>query len=183
MSYARLLLGAVAIAALSTSVWAQGGKYPIVLVPTGQGPYTFPDGFKTDYSKVQILLTEKLAPNLYILHGNAGVDAAHPESSGGRVAVLFGADGVLMVDSENGPVADKMLKTMRSFTNAPIKILINSHGHPDHIGGNAFYAKQGALIIASDNVRNEMMPNPDAPPRPAGSAARSRQPAGRDLCL
>ena len=73
MRYGRLLLGAVAIAALSTGVWAQAGKYPIVLVPTGQGPYTFPDGFKTDYSKVQILLTEKLAPNLYILHGNAGL--------------------------------------------------------------------------------------------------------------
>lgn len=165
------LLGVAALAVVSGVAWAQHAQYPITITPPGKGPYTFPEGYKTPWDKVTITVTEKLAPNLYILHGNAGVDAAHPDASGGRVAVLFGSDGVLMVDTENAPVADKTLAAIRTFSDAPIKIVVNSHAHSDHVGGNAFFAKQGALILAQENLREEMMPNPDAPPRPAGAAA------------
>jgi cyclase len=169
MKCARLLVGAAVIAALSTTVWAQTDNYPVTLVPQGNGPYTFPEGFRTDYSKVQIALAEKLSPDLYVLRGNEGVDSTHPEAEGGRIAVLFGADGVLMVDSQNPTLGDKILTQIRSFTDAPIRILVNTHVHPDHIGNNAFFAKQGALIIGSENLRTEMLPNPNAPPRPAGA--------------
>ena len=169
MKRARLLLGAAVIAALSTNAWAQTDNYPVTVVPQGKGPYTFPEGFRTDYSKVQISLAEKLSPDLYVLRGNEGVDATHPEAEGGRIAVLFGADGVLMVDSQNPTLGEKILTQIRSFTDAPIRILVNTHVHPDHIGNNAFFAKQGAVIIASENLRTEMLPNPNAPPRPAGA--------------
>ncbi|HLI85173.1 MAG TPA: MBL fold metallo-hydrolase [Bryobacteraceae bacterium] len=140
--------------------WAQGG-YPIVLIPPGKGPYSFPPGYQTPWDKIQMLVTEKMAPNLYILHGSEGLDAAHPEASGGRIAVLFGADGVLMVDTGNQQVAEKTLQTIRSFTAAPIRIVVNSHIHPDHTGGNGLFARQGALVYAQENLRDEML-------RPAG---------------
>jgi cyclase len=44
-------------------------------------------------------VTDKLAPNLYILQGSPDLDMNHPDAAGGRVAVLFGPDGILMVDS------------------------------------------------------------------------------------
>ena len=163
-----LLLGTAILAATPASVLAQD-KYPIQVVPVGKGPYNFPNGFRTDFSKVNIMVTEKLSPNLYVLHGNAGVDSAHPDASGGRMTVLFGDDGVLLVDSENEPVGAKSLAAIRTFTQAPIKILLNSHAHPDHTGGDAFFAKQGAMIFAQENLRDEMMPNPNAGPRPAGA--------------
>jgi glyoxylase-like metal-dependent hydrolase (beta-lactamase superfamily II) len=166
-----LLLSAVALAVISGAVWAQDAHYPITITPPGRGPYTFPEGYQMPWDKITIKVTEKLAPNLYVLHGNAGVDAAHPDASGGRVAVLFGSDGVLMVDTENAPVADKTLAAIRTFSDAPIKVVVNSHAHSDHVGGNAFFAKQGALILAQENLREEMMPNPNAPPRPAGAPA------------
>src|ERR1700690_1856879 len=153
-----LLLGTAILAATPAGVLAQD-KYPIQVVPVGKGPYNFPKGFRTDFSKVDIMVTEKLSPNLYVLHGNAGVDSAHPDASGGRMTVLFGDDGVLLVDSENEPVGAKSLAAIRTFTQAPIKILVNSHAHPDHTGGDAFFAKQGALIFAQENLRDEMMPN------------------------
>ena len=161
-----MLLGAAALMAVPAMAWAQ---YPIQVVPVGKGPYSFPPGFRTDFSKVQILVTEKLSPNLYILHGNAGVDTAHPDASGGRMAALFGPDGVFLVDSENKPVAAKSLAAIRTFTQAPIKMMVNSHAHSDHTGGNGFFARQGAVIMAQENLRYEMMPNPNAPPRPAGA--------------
>jgi cyclase len=164
--FAWLLLG---VAAVLPAIALAQGAYPIQVVPVGKGPYTFPKGFKTDFSKVNIMVTEKLSPNLFVLHGNAGVDTAHPDSSGGRMAVLFGPDGVLLVDSENEPVGAKSLAAIRTFTQAPIKIMVNSHAHSDHTGGNAFFAKQGVIIFAQENLRDEMMPDPHAPPRPAGA--------------
>ena len=82
--------------------------------------------------------------------------------------VLFGPDGVMMVDSQNRQVAEKTLAAIRSFTNAPIRILVNTHIHGDHTGANAFFAKQGALIYAQENLRNEML---RPPPRANGQPA------------
>ena len=89
--------------------------------------------------------------------GSAGLDPAHPDAAGGRVEVLFGPDGVLMVDTEDPQLAAKTLDTIRTFSNGPIKIVkVNSQQiHPDHTGGNAFFAKQGAVIYAQENLRDE----------------------------
>src|SRR5439155_1364091 len=48
------------------------------------------------------------------------------------------------------------LQAIRSFTNAPIKVLVNTHIHSDHTGANAFFAKQGAVIFSQENLRSEM---------------------------
>jgi glyoxylase-like metal-dependent hydrolase (beta-lactamase superfamily II) len=151
--------------------WAQERVYPITVVPPGKGPYQFPPGYQTPWDKIEMLVTEKLAPNLYSLHGSAGLDPAHPDAAGGRVAVLFGSDGVLMVDTEDPQLAPKTLDAIRTFTSAPIKIVVNSHIHPDHTGGNAFFAKQGAVIFAQENLRDEML-------NPPGNAGRAPDPSG-----
>jgi len=160
-------------AAVSVCAWAQESGYPITLVPPGKGPYQFPQGYQTPWDKIEMLVTEKLAPNLYSLHGSAGLDPAHPDAAGGRVAVLFGSDGVLMVDTEDPQLAAKTLDTIRTFTGAPIKIVVNSHIHPDHTGGNAFFAKQGAMIYSQENLRDEMLNPPGQ-----GNAGRAPDLAG-----
>src|ERR1700734_1233267 len=169
MRHVWLLL--TAMAALSGTGAAQGSDYPITLIPPGKGPYTFPPGYQTPWDKIQMLVTEKLAANLYSVHGSAGLDPAHPDAAGGRVAVLFGPDGVLMVDTEDPQLAAKTLVTIRTFASTPIKIVVNSHIHPDHTGGNAFFGKQGAVIFAQENLRDEMLSppgNPGRAPDPAG---------------
>src|SRR5579863_1320872 len=148
------------VAAVSARVWAQEPGYPITVVPPGKGPYQFPQGYQTPWDKIEMLVTEKLAANLYSLHGSAGLDPTHPDGAGGRVAVLFGPDGVLMVDTEDPQLAAKTLDTIRTFSSAPIKVVVNSHIHPDHTGGNAFFAKQGAVIYAQENLRDEMISPP-----------------------
>ena len=162
---------ALAVMAVVTgNLWAQNGSYPITVVPPGKGPYTFPPGYQIPWDKIEMLVTEKLSPNLYLLHGSAGLDSTHPDAAGGRVAVLFGSDGVLMVDTEDPQLASKTLDTIRTFTSAPIKFVVNSHIHPDHTGGNAFFAKQGAVIFAQENLRQEML-RAARPPDPAGVPA------------
>jgi cyclase len=161
---ALLFLSLVAMAAICSVAWAQRAEYPITVIEPGKGPYTFPPGYQTPWDKIEIMVTAKMSPNLFVLHGSEGLDPAHPEASGGRAMVLFGPDGVLMVDTENRQVAEKTLKAIRSFTDAPIKVLVNTHIHGDHTGANAFFAKQGALIYSQENLRTEML----RPPRRAG---------------
>jgi cyclase len=157
---ALLLLGVTAMAAVPAMVWAQGAEYPMTVIAPGKGPYTFPEGYQTPWDKIQIMVTEKMSPNLFVLHGSEGLDPAHPDASGGRAMALFGPDGVLMVDTENRQVAEKTLKAIRSFTSAPIKVLVNTHIHSDHTGANAFFAKQGALIFSQENLQSEMLRPP-----------------------
>ncbi len=166
MKYRRLSRWALA-ALMGCAIPAQE-RYPITVVPPGKGPYSFPAGYQTPWDRIEMRVTEKLAPNLYSIHGSAGLDPAHPDAAGGRVAVLFGSDGVLVVDTEDRQLASKTLDAIRTFTNAPVKIVVNSHVHPDHTGGNSFFAKQGAVIFAQENLREEMLagraPDPDGVP-------------------
>jgi glyoxylase-like metal-dependent hydrolase (beta-lactamase superfamily II) len=136
------------------------------VIPPAKGPFTFAPGYQTPWDKIEILIKEKLAPNLYVLHGSDSLDPAHPDGSGGRALALFGPDGVLMVDSQNRQVAEKTLKALRSFTDGPIRIMVSTHVHSDHTGGNAFFARQGALIYSQENLRNELL----RPPSRGGAA-------------
>ena len=170
----KILCCAAAIAVTGALVCAQAPRYPIEIVRPGKGPFTFPPGYQTPWDKIEIMVTAKMSPNLFVLHGSEGLDPAHPDASGGRAMALFGPDGVLLVDTENRQVADKTLKAIRSFTDAPIRILVNTHIHPDHTGANAFFAKQGAMIFAQENLRNEMVRPPSRPgghPAPGPEAA------------
>ena len=113
---ALLILGLAAMAALPATVRTQEAGYPVEVIAPGKGPFTFPAGYQTPWDKIQIMVTAKMSPNLFVLHGSEGLDPAHPDASGGRAMALFGPDGVLMVDTENRQVAEKTLAAIRSFT-------------------------------------------------------------------
>src|SRR3954465_8829884 len=163
-----LSLAAAALAVIPVLIGAQAGQYPITVIPPGKGPFTFPPGYQTPWDKIEIRVTEKMSPNLFVLHGSQGLDPAHPDASGGRAMVLFGPDGVLMVDTQNRQVAEQTLKAIRSFPDGPIRVLVNTHVHSDHTGANAFFAKQGALIYSQENLRIELLRQP---PRANGQPA------------
>ena len=72
---------------------------------------------------------------------------------GGNVGVFTGPEGVLLVDSLFAPLADRLVAAVRTISDGEIRFLINTHVHPDHIGGNERLAARGVLIFAHDNVR------------------------------
>jgi cyclase len=145
MKSASLLLAALVAVALSASVRSQG----------------------LDYGRIEII-TDQIAPNLYMLSGSAGLDPSHEDAAGGRIGVLAGPDGILMVDAQYAELADKVLAAIRRISSAPIRFLVNTHIHRDHTGGNAKFAKMGAVIFAREELR-EGMSNPARPASdPAG---------------
>jgi cyclase len=127
-----------------------------------------------DFNKVEII-TEQLGPNVYMLTGSAGLDPSHEDAAGGRIGVLAGPDGILMIDSQYVQLGDKVLAAIRRINTGPIRLLVNTHIHRDHTAGNAYFAKQGAIIFAREELREGMvrlsnLPNASTNPvaNPAG---------------
>jgi cyclase len=108
-----------------------------------------------DYARIEIT-TDQIAPNLYMLSGSAGLDPSHEDAAGGRIGVLAGPDGILMVDAQYAELGDKVLAAIKRISSAPIRFLVNTHIHRDHTAGNAKFAKLGATIFAREELRAGM---------------------------
>ncbi len=85
-----------------------------------------------------------------------------------NVGVFVGEEGVLLVDSQFEPHAKDLVSAVRKVSDADIKFLINTHVHPDHIGGNAPLATDGVLIFAHDTMRVRMLERRSRFPRGNG---------------
>jgi len=80
------------------------------------------------------------------------------QGAGGNIGVSSGEDGILIIDDQFAPMAEKIAAALgRLNQNAP-RYVINTHYHGDHTGGNAFMASvQKATIFAHDNVRERLL--------------------------
>jgi len=76
--------------------------------------------------------------------------------SGGNIGVSSGPDGVFVIDDEYAPLTERIMAAIRTFSDEPIRFLINTHWHGDHTGGNANFAQQSVVIFAQDNVRERL---------------------------
>lgn len=97
----------------------------------------------TDWSKVEIK-SEKVADNVYMLQG-----------AGGNIGVSVGLDGILIVDDQYAPLADKIKAALKKLGEGKLKFVLNTHWHGDHTGGNAAFGPE-APVIAHDNVRKRL---------------------------
>ena len=72
----------------------------------------------------------------------------------GNAGFVIGSDGVLVVDAfATQEAAQELSAVIHRLTRAPIRWVVNTHYHLDHVGGDAVFAKQGAVILAHENVR------------------------------
>ena len=103
-------------------------------------------GQAPDYSKVQIKAT-KVSGNVYMLEG-----------AGGNIGASIGEDGIVIVDDQFAPLAEKIQAALKSLgiTDKPVRFVINTHYHGDHTGGNAPFSNAGSTVIAQDNVRKRL---------------------------
>ena len=122
-----------------------------------------------NFDNVQID-TVKVRDNVYMLVG-----------AGGNTTLHVGTDGILVVDTQYAPLSAKISNAIRAISNAPIRYIVNTHVHGDHIGGNEAIAKAGrfraggnvvgdlgaaatatAAIIAHENVLKRLSAEPAA---------------------
>lgn len=78
-----------------------------------------------------------------------------PDShAGGNSGFVVGDDGVAVIDSFQTPdAAAALLAVIHRKTSLPVRYVINTHYHLDHVAGNGVYARSGAVVIAQENVR------------------------------
>lgn len=96
-----------------------------------------------DFSKIQITVTP-VAGAVYMLEGQEG-----------NIGVSVGEDGLVVVDDEYAALAPRIQTALKSLSNKPIRFIINTHYHTDHVDGNEYFQRQ-APIIAHDNVRKRL---------------------------
>jgi glyoxylase-like metal-dependent hydrolase (beta-lactamase superfamily II) len=105
-----------------------------------------------------VFTLKPLVGNVYALYGR-----------GGNVGFFVGPEAVYVIDSQFKDMAPGIIDQIKKTTDKPIKFLINTHHHGDHVGGNEIF-RQFAMIVAQDNVRARMLASPQAilkdyPPR------------------
>jgi cyclase len=79
------------------------------------------------------------------------------ESFGGNLGVLPGEQGVLLIDAEWPELNDRVRALLARISPKPVRYVIDTHWHWDHVGGNAAFAHGGALIISSRETREYIL--------------------------
>lgn len=119
------------------------------------------------FANVAIGATE-VAPDVYMLDG-----------AGGNIGVSMGRDGILIIDDQFAPLAERIAYTLARLEirdvetrevevrddshAANVKYVINTHYHGDHTGGNGYFGERGATIVAHQNVRVRLLGVDDQP--------------------
>ncbi|MDA7559219.1 MBL fold metallo-hydrolase [Flavobacteriaceae bacterium] len=92
------------------------------------------------------ITTIKLSDNVYMLRG-----------SGGNIGISTGSNGVFIIDDQFAKLTPKIIAAIKTISSEPLTILVNTHHHGDHTGGNQNMAKEGVNIIAHENVRQRLV--------------------------
>ncbi len=110
-----------------------------------------------DLSSVEVT-AEHVAGSVHMLTG-----------AGGNIGVSAGEDGILIVDDQFAPLADKIRAAIAGISAGDLEFVVNTHFHGDHTGGNVVFGEE-ALILAHTNVRKRLTEG-------AGARGQSVEPA------
>jgi cyclase len=105
-----------------------------------------------DFSTVEIE-TLPVADGLFMLVGQ-----------GGNIGLSTGDDGALIIDTQYAPLSDKIRAAVMAAGGSDVELVINTHWHGDHTGGNPIFGESGAMIMAHTNVRVRLEAADDADP-------------------
>src|SRR5688572_31008605 len=92
-----------------------------------------------DFSKVEVKATQ-VAGAVYVITG-----------AGGNIGVSIGSDGIVMIDDQYAPLAPKIEAALMTISPGPVRLVLNTHFHGDHTGGNEHFGKT-APIVAHEKI-------------------------------
>src|SRR5690606_18769985 len=87
----------------------------------------------------------RVRDNVYMLTG-----------AGGNIGVSVGRDGTLIVDDQFAPLSDRITEALNGIDGGAPKLILNTHYHADHTGGNPVFGRTGT-VVAHDNVRVRLL--------------------------
>jgi len=139
-------LVAAAVAVTAVSVSAQAPQGPPAGAPGGSGR-----GGRGPAAGQTVEKIRTLKPNLYLITGG-----------GANTLVRVTPDGLIVVDTKNPSDENynRLMEEIKSVSQAPVKYVINTHHHPDHVGNNQKFIDAGATVLASDALKSFMASDP-----------------------
>jgi cyclase len=78
------------------------------------------------------------------------------EGMGGNIGLSVGKDDAFIIDDQYAPLSEKIKAAVATVTPKPVRFVVNTHWHFDHVGGNEAMAGSGAIIFAHENTRRRM---------------------------
>lgn len=107
--------------------------------------FSFPTLSQTDTGETSQIKMTKVRNNIYFL-----------QSDGGNIGFCFGKNGIFMVDGYFPNEVEQLEKEIKKISDTPIKLVLNTHFHLDHTGGNIYLTKAGAIVMAQENTRDRL---------------------------
>jgi cyclase len=84
-------------------------------------------------------------------------NGSNKNSFGANAGIIIGKDGIVVVDTMiSAKEAKRFIRDIRTISRKPIRYVVNTHYHLDHVFGNSEFAKLGAIIIAQENAGKAM---------------------------
>jgi len=103
----------------------------------------------------------EVAPGIFVLEGDGGF-------VGGSMTMLVGDEYNVLIDDGISPLAPALLEAATDLAGGSIDFVINTHVHGDHVGGNAAFSENGAVVYAHENIRKRLLEDPADAGGPGG---------------